>query len=317
VAPLLIGLGFDPVIAVAGTAIGHSWSVTFGDMASSFNALIAATGMDGRVLAPWSGILLGFTCFGCGLAVVHAFGRWQALRQGLPAIALVGGSMALTQHLLAISGLWNLAGFVAGMVGLAAAALVTRLPQYRRAAGAARSGAENGPMTLWLAVLPYLILVVLVAAAELWSPLHQALNQVHLTAPFPQVETGYGWVTAERMGKKTSLFGHPGALLAYASAIAFAVYRWLGLLQRADLPKILRGTVRSAIPSSIGIASMVGMATMMDRAGMTYTLARGLSSAVGQLFPLASPYIGLLGAFMTGSNTNSNVVFAPLQKATA
>jgi lactate permease len=30
-----------------------------------------------------------------------------------------------------------------------------------------------------------------------------------------------------------------------------------------------------------------------------------------------APFIGLLGAFMTGSNTNSNVVFAPLQQQAA
>ncbi|NIN11946.1 MAG: L-lactate permease, partial [Gemmatimonadales bacterium] len=38
---------------------------------------------------------------------------------------------------------------------------------------------------------------------------------------------------------------------------------------------------------------------------------------MGTIFPFLSPFIGLLGAFMTGSNTNSNVVFAPLQKSTA
>jgi lactate permease len=62
---------------------------------------------------------------------------------------------------------------------------------------------------------------------------------------------------------------------------------------------------------------MVGMAMIMARCGMTYTLASGISSTVGRLFPLASPFIGLLGAFMTGSNTNSNVIFAPLQQSTA
>ena len=39
--------------------------------------------------------------------------------------------------------------------------------------------------------------------------------------------------------------------------------------------------------------------------------------AAGPLYPLVAPYIGMLGAFMTGSNTNSNVVFAPLQKQAA
>ena len=34
----------------------------------------------------------------------------------------------------------------------------------------------------------------------------------------------------------------------------------------------------------------------------------------GPLFPFLSPFIGALGAFMTGSNTNSNVVFGQLAK---
>jgi lactate permease len=124
-------------------------------------------------------------------------------------------------------------------------------------------------------------------------------------------------LTPERLGKEISVFGHAGALLAYTSIISTAIYLACQRLARRDLPGVVLRTVRSAVPSSIGIASMVAMAVMMDRTGMTYTLAQGLASAVGQVFPLASPFIGLLGAFMTGSNTNSNVVFAPLQKATA
>ena len=55
----------------------------------------------------------------------------------------------------------------------------------------------------------------------------------------------------------------------------------------------------------------------METAGMTETLARSLAEITGRLFPLVSPWIGALGAFMTGSNTNSNVVFALLQSRTA
>ena len=322
VAPLLIGLGFDPVVAVAGTAVGHSWSVTFGDIASSFNALIAASDMSGMVLAPWSGAMLGVACLLCGLAVAHLYGGGGGVRRGSAAILIIGGGMAVTQYGLAVSGLWNLAGFVAGMVGLVLSAGVARLAFYRR--GVEPAGGEEGQpesdgraMSLGTAVLPYLVLIVVVSAAELWSPLHRVLNEIKVTAPFPAVETGLGWVTAARMGKEISVFGHAGALLAYTSVAGFLIYRARGYLGGGDLPKTLKSTVRGAIPSSIGIVSMVGMAMIMDRAGMTIVLARGLSTAVGALFPLAAPFIGLLGAFMTGSNTNSNVVFAPLQRATA
>jgi lactate permease len=56
---------------------------------------------------------------------------------------------------------------------------------------------------------------------------------------------------------------------------------------------------------------------IMDQSGMTYSLAEGASKVFGRFYPFFSPAIGTLGTFMTGSNTNSNVVFGLLQKQTA
>src|SRR3990170_3750179 len=50
-APIMIGLGFSPVSAVVLPSLGHGWSVTFGSLAASFQALIAATGIPGGTLA--------------------------------------------------------------------------------------------------------------------------------------------------------------------------------------------------------------------------------------------------------------------------
>ncbi len=331
VAPLLIGMGFEPVTAVVATAIGHSWSVTFGDIASSFQALIAATGLGGQALAPWSALFLGLACFGCGLAAAHAHSGVKGLRHGLPAILIIGALMSGAQYLLATNGLWNLAGFVAGLVGLLAGAGVARLPLYRApprsppklggkfcsASATSTAAGDGGRLGLPLALAPYLLLVVLVTAAELYSPLHQLLNRVVVTIRFPELRTAYGWVTEAGPGRTLSVFGHAGALLAYTSAIAYLLYRCAGRYRRDALRKIASNTLRSAVPSSIGIASLVGMALVMDHSGMTHLLAQGISRSVGAAFPLFSPLIGVLGAFMTGSNTNSNVIFAPLQKQAA
>ena len=170
VAPLLIGLGFSPVVAVSAVAIGHSWSVTFGDIASSFQALIAATGLSGHDLAPWSATFLGIACFGCGLAAAHAFGGWRALRHSLLAVLVVGLAMSATQYALATSGLWNLAGFVAGMVGLMVGAWVARWPFYQKPGflpGKKPGFSAEQLMSLGQAVAPYVLLIVLVTAAEL------------------------------------------------------------------------------------------------------------------------------------------------------
>ncbi|MGH2362291.1 MAG: L-lactate permease, partial [bacterium] len=56
---------------------------------------------------------------------------------------------------------------------------------------------------------------------------------------------------------------------------------------------------------------------VMTYSGMTFLLAQGLTGTVGALFPFLSPFLGLLGTVITGSNTNSNVLFGALQRDAA
>ena len=338
VTPLLVALGVQPLVALAAVSIGHGWSVTFGSMASSFQALMAASGLPGEALAPSSSLFLGVACFGCGLFAAWVGGGWRSVWRGWPALLVMGSVMAGVQALLATSGLWNLAGFGAGLAGLGAAALMARLPRYRNhqpsqsrphgspaaedrtpggRAGDAGPAQGRRPMPLWLALAPYLILVVVVALAELWPWLNGLLNQVQIAIDFPRVETSYGWVTPAGTGRTISVFGHAGALLAYVAVIFYAIYRLAGFYTAGAPRRIARETIKNGLPSTIGITAMVGMALAMDNSGMTFVLAEGLSRLAGAAYPLMAPFIGLLGAFTTGSNTNSNVVFAPLQQQAA
>ena len=323
VAPLLIGLGFQPLVAVASVAIGHSWSVTFGSMSSSFQTLMAATNLPGKNLAPWSAALLGVACLGCGLGTVWVYRGWRSVRHGAPALLLMTAVMVTVQTALAVGGLWTLAGFVAGLAGLAAGALIARLPRYQQRA-------PEGPpadnpclppalpsLSLRLALIPYVILFIVVAAAQLWPWLNQILNQVKIQVRLPEVTTSYGWTTPAKGSQAISIFGHAGALLAYVSLVSFLLFRRTGHYSPRVVGRIVRQTVRSAVPSSIGIATMVGFAVAMEYSGMTYVLAQGLGRVAGAAYPLVAPFIGLLGAFMTGSNTNSNAVFASLQQQAA
>jgi len=324
VAPLLVGLGFQPVVAVSAAAIGHAWSVTFGSIASSFQALIAATGLLGEALAPWSAILLALACLGCGWCAAHAYDGWRALRRGFLPVLLIGLAMGGTQYVLATRGMWNIAAFMAGLVGLGVGTLVVRLPIYRGdEVGAVRELSLQGSkdprtsMGLPLALSAYLLLVAIVVSAELIPSLKGFLGQVVLRVDFPAIITHYGWTTPAEVGRTIDLFGHAGALLAYTALIAYGLYWATGHYRPGALRRIAAHTLRSAVPSSLGIAAMVGMATFMSHSGMIHLLAEGLSRSVGRAFPLASPFIGLLGTFMTGSNTNSNVIFATLQQQTA
>jgi lactate permease len=299
-------------------------------MASSFQALMAATGLPGEELAPWSSAFLGVACFGCGIAAAWVFEGRRSLRRGWPALLVIGLVMSVVQTILAASGLWNLAAFGAGLAGLIAGTLIARLPRYQQrasapsgSAGDAQAGVSTEdadgrkPLSLGMALAPYLLLIVVVSAAELWPWMHKVLNEIQIQLSFPEVQTSYGWTTAAGTGRTISVFGHGGALLAYVALAFCAVYSWTGHYSAGVGRRIVQRTIKSAVPSSIGIATMVGMAVAMDHAGMTYVLAEGLGDAAGPLYPMVAPFVGALGAFMTGSNTNSNVVFASLQQQAA
>ena len=118
-------------------------------------------------------------------------------------------------------------------------------------------------------------------------------------------------------GRSINVFGHAGALLTYAALVTYALFHRQGRYAPGTARRIARAVARRAARSSLGIAAMVGMAVTMEHAGMTRLLADGLARVAGPAFPLVSPFIGALGAFMTGSNTNSNVVFGGLQQHVA
>jgi lactate permease len=318
VGPLLMGMGFPAALSVAAPAIGHSWSVTYGDMASSFQALIAVTGLDGFFLAPWSSVFLGLTTFLCGFAVVHLYGGFSTVWKNLPAILIIGTVMAGTQYGLSVTGLWTLAGFVAGMAGIVASVLVARLPGYGHSDNWDVNGSDGeSRMSLGIALSAYIILIVIVTLSEMYGPIHTLLNQVKLSLHFPEVTTRYGWKVSEGYGKKISVFGHAGALLVYTAIISYLFYSVKGYYSPGSLGRIWSKTLKSGVSTSIGIISMVCFAMIMDQCGMTYSLAEGVSKVFGPAYPLFSSAIGTLGAFMTGSNTNSNVVFGMFQKQTA
>ncbi len=335
VAPLLVGLGFPPVQAAAVPLVGHAWSVTMGDLASSFQALVAVTGLPGKTLAYWSAIFLGLACVLTGFSVAHLHAGFRPVRRCFGAIALLSLSMAGVQFALAVGGYWILAGFGAGMLGLGVSLVGARFarripdsylglfPNWPAPDGQRGTphqevaiGAVGPPMGFHLAFSAYYVLILVVGVATLIPAVHDGLNAVYLPVTFPQTATAFGWVT-QSSGQHLALLGHPGALLLYTSVVAWGLYRWAGSLESARWKAVAKRTVTEGVPTSLAILAMVSMATIMAHSGMTYLLAEGMAAVAGSFYPLIAPFIGLLGCFVTGSNTNSNVVFGGLQKDVA
>ena len=106
-----------------------------------------------------------------------------------------------------------------------------------------------------------------------------------------------------------------GTLVLAAVFVAFAVMLVNGVPRRA-LGAALRRTVAQLRLPVVTIAFILSIATVMNYSGMTSSMALAMAGT-GVLFPFFSAFLGMLGVFLTGSDTSSNTLFGPLQATTA
>ncbi|MDA0999688.1 MAG: L-lactate permease [bacterium] len=328
VAPLLIGIGYPPVQAVAVSLLGHAWSVSMGDMASSFQAILTVTDLPPHEVGLGIALLLSFAGIVTAVSVAHLHAGWSAVRRWWNLILIMGLITSLTQLFLAWMDMWIIATFGAGMLCLLTG---FALAKFRRFQGPSRPPSmppkpeedrvrpveitSDRRMSFSLAFSPYYALIAVVAVVTFFPGLHDLLHAWKLRVFLPEIRTPLGIVTASKVWHLAP-FGHPGALLLYTAILGWLLYKVNGRWPR-NRPSIFRATFREVYPTAVGIVSMTVLATVMTASGMIQVLATGAASVSGGLYPVISPFVGLLGSFVTGSNTNSNILFGGFQKEVA
>jgi lactate permease len=345
VAPLLIAIGVRPVYAVVLPLIGHAWANLFGTLAVAWLATLQVVDLQDQTLtAVQTAILLWIPDLMAGLGIAWLFGRGPAVLHALPMVAIISAIHGGGQLLLAS---WNpvLAAFLPATAALivlyplstwqryseAAESIGDRHAMQERDTGRARaertemeSDEPEPVMGLSMALMPYALLAVLTVAALVISPVEQALDRFEVGFPFPAVETGLGvGEDAERPYSPFAPLTHPGTFLLLAAGIAWLVYRSRGYYARwarragAD-GSIVGGVLGDAIPASFAVIVFLAMSTIMGHSGQITVLALGIAEIAPPLaFAAGANAIGMLGSFMTSSNTASNILFSPLQQTVA
>ena len=319
VAPLLVGLGYTAAQAVIMASLGHGWAVTFGSLGTSFVALTAVTGLPGEVLAHDAALALGLACLISGALVAWVSAGAAGLMRSIPMLLMLSAVMGIAQWWAATRGMWVLGATSAALAGAVAGVLYVLSPLHRGKPKPAEKTQNDKPRSLALALAAYVILLALAFSINLIAPLDRLMDTLLIQIQFPAVATSLGWQVPLEAGRKISVLGHPGAILFYAAMISFLIYRRIGYYQhKAVWGEIWSKVRQSAVKPTISILALVAMASLMTHSGMTQITARGLSEAFSDvMYPLFAPVIGALGAVMTGSNANSNVVFGALQQETA
>jgi lactate permease len=317
VAPIMAEMGFDPIVAVAACLVGHSWSISFGSMGSSYNAIQLVTGLPGETIGPAMSLLFSAAVFSTGFSVLHIYGGSAGLKKGAPKVLAVGAIMSFMLWLMNKIGMAQIATLAAGMSGCSLLFALSLRKKNKLDEILVKQ--ENG-MGFHAAASPYYLVIALTLLSQA-PAVKKALSPYCWGLDFPSVSTILGHtVDAASKYAKIQFFAHPMLILVAAALFGVAFYPVNDKCPcgSAELLRVAaKKTAAKCVPMSVGITTIVMMALVMTDSGMTNFLALGIAETFGTAYPLVSPFVGALGTFITGSNTNSNVMFGMMQYETA
>jgi lactate permease len=164
-----------------------------------------------------------------------------------------------------------------------------------------------------MAFLPYIVVVVMFSLSKLWSPFKNFLAST---------DSKIGWPGSD--GNILSVTGTPstatqytitwlsgaGTLLFICGLIVMAAYR----IAPAVAFKELIATLVKLRFAILTVASVLGLAYVMNLSGQTLTIGVWLAAGTGSFFAFLSPILGWIGTAVTGSDTSANALFGTLQQ---
>ena len=314
---LLVGLGFKPIVATASSLIGHAWAVGFGSLGSSFGVLVNLSGLESSGLAFWSSLFLGAICLMTGLAISYLYDGWKGLKHGLPAVLMMGITMGGTLILVANFVLPYIASLAAGTIGLIVGALgLPKFKWYKKGKSEVPEEKEH-KIDFHTAFAPYYFLLGFVFVIYL-TPLNDILSKYKIGFSFPRTATSLDFVNkAVESYSPISILTTPGTLILLSAICSILFYKYKGLWKKEYSQTIFSSIASQALPSTITVMSMSMMSVVMMDSGMINLLAQGTAMMAESVYPIVSPIIGILGTFMTGSTTSSNILFSAFQRDVA
>jgi lactate permease len=122
----MIGLGFKPFHAAALNLIANTAPVAWGAIGTPVHTLAAVTALPESDLSAMIGRILPFTAILVPFWLVKTMVSWRETFEVFPAIAVVGGSFALTQFLWSNYVDSNLVDIMAGVVSIVALLIFLR-----------------------------------------------------------------------------------------------------------------------------------------------------------------------------------------------
>jgi lactate permease len=318
--PIMLALGYSSFVAIALPALGYDALCTYALLGVPVVVFAGLVGKPvnevGEYFARFMPVIS--TCIALGMLWI--VGRWKLVWKGLLPALLSGLSAGFIAIGMNAIGLIPLSGVAAGLgvvLVMLAYLLVIRKPLRDRTVLTEVDQAAEKRISLWVALSPWLILVVFAVVVNLPSLPFYTLTFKTLSMPVAIIPgapekvrlfwQAYFWVLV------STLLALP-FLKPTKKQLGDSFKKWL---QRAPRP-MLAWAVFFAIAYLMNHSGKgLDWVLAVPDHNMIAVLANASSAAFGKFYPLAAPYLGLLAGFVSGSETSAIAMLTNLHLSAA
>ena len=314
-ASMLVAVGLDPMGSVLACFCANTTPTAFGSVGVPTTTLATVTNLD---VLPLSGdvatIQLILTLLSPFIMVIIIGKGLKALKGMIPFTVVASLSFVVPWFFAAKVLGCELPDIIGSIISLVIMVLAARIlgPKGDTEYSIVLDQKEESSITAKEGIVAWspfiLIFILLMITSKLCPPIQNAIagiksNVIVYADKEVGATLGFSWVNT------------PGVMIFIAAIIG-------GLIQKAtfaDMASVLGATLKTYWKTIVTICSVVAVAKVMGYSGMTQDIANFLVAVTGpiHIYPLISPLIGAIGAFVTGSGTSTCVLFGPLQASTA
>lgn len=309
VTSMLIALGFTPFTSAVIALSANPISSVFGSMGVQMPTLSRVTGISSNDLAIASVYVVMPMILVTPFVLVYITGKAYNLKPifgGIWSLIIVSAvSFMVAMYVMVKYVNQDLAGVVGAIFSLIAMLIVIKLLNKKNHITSLLN--SNGSLKKQLvAWSPFIICIILLTiTSKLFFPIYNLLSYVKISIPIP-------------MENQSSVYSME--LLANATVWILLSSFIGGILQGLTFRQCLKVLTNSFVQiwrTVVTLMILLAISRIMTHSGMIKEIALSLVDFFGYYYFFIVPFIGSIGAFITGSATSANVLLGSLQVTAA
>jgi lactate permease len=301
-AAILIGLGYKPLFAALVSLLANSVPTAFGSIGIPVQAIAVEIGetnlshLGSEVVFQLIPLMFIIPF----IIVTLTDSSLKSIPKNIALSLAVGGVSIAVQYYSAVYIGIETPAILGSLASIIVIVLWGKITAKKENNTSVKGKSTKEILNAW--VVYGLVLLFIIGTSPLFESFRTFLQSISATPIH---------LTIEGVEKTVKIFWltDGGGLLFLGSVIG-------GLLQGAKLKELFQVLVKTILQlkkTYITVISLIVLSTIMDISGMIVVLGTALAAATGTFYPLFAPAIGCLGAFLTGSDTSSNILFGKLQ----